>query len=117
MAPMEYAENEALDPFSAPWRLMVAWFLQKATPTSCPPDDSTHRPRRDGVRPGFSSSRPGCRSASGVPAPFAFFCPPALGVALPLLRLFLLLLFLPGPCREDRAAYRRGHRKQYPELR
>jgi len=33
---------------------------------------------------------------------------PALGVALSLLRLFLLLLLLPGHCREDRAAYRRG---------
>src|SRR5262249_61691671 len=56
-------------------------------------------------------------SPSGVPAPVAFLCPPALGVAPPLLRPFLLLLFLPGPCCEDRAAYRRGHRKQYPELR
>src|SRR5262249_15169323 len=69
------------------------------------------------LRIGRLPSRPGCRSGSGVPAPFTFFCPPALGVALPLLRLFLLLLLLPGPCREDRPPYRRGHRKQYPELR
>src|SRR6516165_1930688 len=82
-----------------------------------PPRGRTPGSVRPRQRRGASSSRAG-RSAppgrvlagpagagsspSGVPAPFAFFCPPALGVALPLLRLFLLLLFLPGPCRDSR---------------